>query len=875
MVAAAPAGAVHTIHVSGERVDMTIGVPVRADTAHQPAARTNYRGLPRTQSSRVSSARSLTNASSPEPLTIVRAPHGFGKSTLAAQWLRALQQEDLDVVWLGADIVPVPHEEPVAAFWTQLVARLVEVTPGTVVPVGPAGPDDALRLLLSRERPVVVVVDRLEQLPGSGHALESALLDIVKAAEQLHLIVCARDVGLLEVVGAATVDSRVLRPADLALTAEDVSALAAQQGLPLRREAAAQLVEDTGGWPALVRVVLAGTAVAHHGDDEAVVDLDAGRWFLRAAWDEFATPGLADLVLRTSLLAEFTADQAMALCPGIDVKQCLATLQGAGLVRTRTAGGTAVHSHLAAVRRECVQRLRSEQPELFGDLSRTVARDLLAQGRTGAAVVHLVRARLWDELVESVETGWYSLVGYGEQELLGLLERLPEDVVARSARLVVLRDYVAVRSAGTDVHGAAPDAPGTLAPLLRRVYDLTGSETSVRAQDPRARYRDLAPAVRRRLALVLCEWATERLVAGDSPVAHVAFADAHQLADDLDDMRLRVRAAVGAALVDVVHGEISSAARWLATLDGDAQDLLAAEPALGAFASATRALVAIGRLDTQAPELDAFLAYDDVVDEARGLVGTVRLLASLVRGEREPAPDADDAGQPRPLPGEPEDLVGSIATSARIDLLLAQGRIFQARSLLARAVGQGPAYLLARARTAYHGGDFARASALARQGLAVQPSVPRLQTGMLLVLAAAESARGHGTEAAHAARDALAACTASGLLQYLAYTPRDILRELGADVPGLSDVLGDLDARGVADILPAPRVVAELSEREREVLEALASADSLGAVARRLYLTTNTVKTHLRSIYRKLGTHSAVETVQRAVECGLIEPPQG
>ena len=74
-------------------------------------------------------------------------------------------------------------------------------------------------------------------------------------------------------------------------------------------------------------------------------------------------------------------------------------------------------------------------------------------------------------------------------------------------------------------------------------------------------------------------------------------------------------------------------------------------------------------------------------------------------------------------------------------------------------------------------------------------------------------------------------------------------------------------------ISPVPSVVAELSEREREVLETLAVSDSLGAVAKRLYLTTNTVKTHLRSIYRKLGTHSGAETIQRAIECGLIEAP--
>ena len=123
-------------------------------------------------------------------------------------------------------------------------------------------------------------------------------------------------------------------------------------------------------------------------------------------------------------------------------------------------------------------------------------------------------------------------------------------------------------------------------------------------------------------------------------------------------------------------------------------------------------------------------------------------------------------------------------------------------------------------------------------------------------------------------REAIAVASDSELFQPFASLPRPLLEAMVPAVPELAAVLARLDDAGVrADVFPVPSVVAELSEREREVLETLAVSDSLGAVAKRLYLTTNTVKTHLRSIYRKLGTHSGAETIQRAIECGLIEAP--
>jgi len=53
-----------------------------------------------------------------------------------------------------------------------------------------------------------------------------------------------------------------------------------------------------------------------------------------------------------------------------------------------------------------------------------------------------------------------------------------------------------------------------------------------------------------------------------------------------------------------------------------------------------------------------------------------------------------------------------------------------------------------------------------------------------------------------------------------------------------------------------------LSSRQLEVLEELALGRSNDEIARRLFISTNTVKFHLRTIYERLGVHNRVEAAQ-------------
>jgi LuxR family maltose regulon positive regulatory protein len=68
----------------------------------------------------------------------------------------------------------------------------------------------------------------------------------------------------------------------------------------------------------------------------------------------------------------------------------------------------------------------------------------------------------------------------------------------------------------------------------------------------------------------------------------------------------------------------------------------------------------------------------------------------------------------------------------------------------------------------------------------------------------------------------------------------------------------------------APVFVERLSEREREVLTHASRMLSTAEIATEMYISVNTVKTHLRNIYRKLSATHRNEAVRRARQLQLI-----
>jgi DNA-binding CsgD family transcriptional regulator len=62
-----------------------------------------------------------------------------------------------------------------------------------------------------------------------------------------------------------------------------------------------------------------------------------------------------------------------------------------------------------------------------------------------------------------------------------------------------------------------------------------------------------------------------------------------------------------------------------------------------------------------------------------------------------------------------------------------------------------------------------------------------------------------------------------------------------------------------------------LTGREAEVLRLIARGCTYAQTAERLGMSANTVGTHIKNAYRKLGVHSAAAAVMRAIELRLLQ----
>lgn len=71
---------------------------------------------------------------------------------------------------------------------------------------------------------------------------------------------------------------------------------------------------------------------------------------------------------------------------------------------------------------------------------------------------------------------------------------------------------------------------------------------------------------------------------------------------------------------------------------------------------------------------------------------------------------------------------------------------------------------------------------------------------------------------------------------------------------------------------PTAGLVDELSDAELRVVRYLPSNLRAPEIAAELFVSTNTIRTHLRHIYAKLGAHGRADAVARARELGLIAP---
>jgi LuxR family maltose regulon positive regulatory protein len=149
-------------------------------------------------------------------------------------------------------------------------------------------------------------------------------------------------------------------------------------------------------------------------------------------------------------------------------------------------------------------------------------------------------------------------------------------------------------------------------------------------------------------------------------------------------------------------------------------------------------------------------------------------------------------------------------------------------------------------------------------------------------LSAAELNAGRAADAVNRFRRVLTACAAAGLYQSILDEGPiidQILRmtqingHLGADLISYVDrLMTGVEGARQARLAPTsrPQLLGALSPRETDILQLIAHGLSNKEIARRLDIGPETVKSHLKGVFTKLGVERRSQAVSRAQTLGLV-----
>jgi LuxR family transcriptional regulator, maltose regulon positive regulatory protein len=835
------------------------------------------------------------------PLTVVTGPAGAGKTTAVASWAAGARGP---VAWVTLD----RYDSQWDVFWTAVVAALgcagVEFRRALPAPGQTDNHAFLLRLaaeLAAQERPVTLVLDDLQQI--SGHDLDEGLQYLIRNTRPgLRVVICSRADPALSLhhyrlAGELT----EIRAAELAFTAHEARLLMAQHGVTLLDGTLEQLTALNEGWAAGLR--MAALSLQDEPDPELFVKQFAAEdgaiaGYLMEEVLNKQSPRYRDLLLKTSILERVNAGLAVEMTGDERAGDVLGALAHAhAFVEPAGNGWYRFHSLFGEVLQ---LKLRFNHPHEVPDLHRRAARWYQAHQQLLEAVRQAAAADDWlfaarlvvddlavsalfegterDPLTECFRAMPYPGSGPEPQPALvaaAVALADGQEDIARTA-LAVAEDSISAVPASQEATCQVALATLRLE-LARRTGDIAVAADS--AGQAEQHLRTLPEETRARHDVrMLAERGLLLLWAGQPDEAAASLSDAHpdsaEHGPDCADYHGHL------ALAEAFRGRPHAAAQILETTcaprDGER------------LSSAAEVALAVIHL------------------ERHGLQET-----------RNPFKRADAALRVRP-----DRLAAALACFAAARCRLAEGQAGTASELAARArLGWSPPGWLDRrltlleSRASAAAGDIASAVAAAERcdpggslDAAAALAHARLDAGDPL---AAGIALGSGpaiTGEIPAARclewwlaEARLAFSTDddargrrSLLKAAKVGEREALR-LSVDLenawmrpllrgdPQLAEACRHLPAAAPAASgppaggrVPAPRngadpvIVEELSAREREVLKLLAGMLTTAEVAGELYISVNTVKSHLKSIYRKLAARHRGEAVRRAQQLRMI-----
>jgi len=837
----------------------------------------------------------------PSGVTVVRGGAGAGKTMGLVSWLHSSGALTGIVVWHTIDSVTARR----ASFWQRLNALLREggayddtveariLTPREVASIGFR--QTLVSAVVALGSPLTLVLDEFDHI--ADETIVNDLAHLVAAVPTFRIVVASRMPSGFEAPRRAIgLDTRTVRENQLAFTPSETMGVLKKAGVSVRPSEVNALTGRLQGWPAGIRIAalaIEASELAGGLEPFAEVAEAAAIAYVRNIFLTLDTlkPGLFTFLKKTSIVEGVVPDLARTLTGADDSAELLQFVEHMGIASHIVHGGVPHYRYGNITRTALSAELLQQHGGDVVVLHRRAALWYEGEGHVMRAFSHAVKA-CDSELVSAlIQRHWPALVSLHAEEFRELVQNFPEQVLWRDPTLVTM---LAV------AYHAPPVASG-------RLIDLFSQSADVREQ------LSSSATVGEKLALNAVRVVANRFT-GDFDAAVLAadelFGQVSGLTptDEADFAPILATVSHQAGLTHLAVGNLARAAdcfkvAWARSADAPAEHTsfhIAASSALcwslGGDMGLARTSIDLARgCDPTGTLVHTHVGIDLIIAEA--LVAAHAF--DLDTAARILAEAAEDAEQTESFPvhvwawatvlglqGDPHgaldvlDLYDARATAAptaspfaqsmlasvRAITYLRLGLAVRARNALAESPIETQWTALARATAQLLGGDHENALRTAIAWV-WRTGTYRFPRAALLVLKATALLRhGKREDAAMQFGRALSLMERSGAhlaLATVSQRDRDALAVLvnrNAMVP--SGVYG----------MPESVRVKKLSAAELRVLEQLAETPRIDQIAAQLYVTRNTVKGQLRSVYRKLDASGRSEALETAYRLGLLAP---
>ncbi len=825
------------------------------------------------------------------PLTLVVAPAGAGKTSLLAAWT---DESTLPTAWLSLD----ESDRDASQLWRGIVSALDTLSPGCGSDMQAPLPasitilaaiDQLLDDLDERTAPVsALVIDDAHIVDDNELAVESLALFLRRLPPWLRAVVASRrDLALpLERMRARGHLSEIRFP-ELRFTPEEASDLLSRLAPSLARDQLDTAVARADGWAASLQLVALAARSARAGadvpppriDDDALIQDYVIREVLAAEERE-----LVEAMADVAVVDRVSPRLAQALTGRPEADELLRRTEARGLLVTRlpTQGWFEIHP---LVRAALVAESAVNAPDHLAERHARAARWYETAGETAQALNHWLsagrprdalrllaaeHAELYDtgqeetvlrtiaaippevaneDLAAMLEFTWCHLL-VDRYRFVELVEKLawwadrPDTDVSIRPRVTMLQSICATIS-GRWVDGGrlARRAMAAMGdgwwrdPLGRFGWNMVARDVALserwdeNAGEVRQAERALGRDPERRLTFEGTRALGEALAG--HPVDALRVAASVRGAAEVTNMTI-LRLEIGVAEA-IAHREIGDRSRAVRELEALAStpagtmlfcQVLAATELVQAYLDGGDLAAAHEALARTQALVDA----ESFGPDARGGVARARTLVAVAEGA------VDEA---RRWSHEVADPFWGRVCAARVDL--AMGNRADAASAIDRArprcARHEVVHALLRARTRSD-----RDACLREVAVAVERAAPL------------------------------------GLLQTVASEGPDVVQlveRVACRAP--EEWIDRLRRSAVHGSVAAPATagnpVATLTGRERDVLRLLASRLTVREIAGELYVSPNTLKFHLKTIYRKLGVGSRAEAAEIARRMTSVQSP--